>query len=88
MRNFHTISPDTGLISITITSHRADAVRHNQGHQDPVPQPSDIMDPEEYVSRATVSKTSSNYAPSSCVQPQKLTREEFCQFSKTVMDLL
>ncbi|XP_045127613.1 uncharacterized protein LOC123514076 [Portunus trituberculatus] len=67
---------------------RADAVRHSQGHQDPVPQPSDIMDPEEYVSRATVTKTTSSYAPSACVQSQKLTREEFCQFSKMVMDLL
>ncbi|XP_063867209.1 uncharacterized protein LOC135104121 [Scylla paramamosain] len=67
---------------------RADAVRHSQGHQDPVPQPSDIMDPEEYVSRATITKTAANYVPSACVQPQRLTREEFCQFSKMVMDLL
>lgn len=67
---------------------KADAVQHSQGHQDPVPQLSDIMDPEEYVSRATITKTTTSYVPSACVQPQKLTRKEFCQFSTMVMDLL
>ncbi|KAG0697760.1 hypothetical protein GWK47_026228 [Chionoecetes opilio] len=67
---------------------RAAAVRPAPRPRDPVPQQSDILDPEEYVSQASVTTARCNYAPASCVQPQSLTRTELLAFSKMVMDQL
>ncbi|KAG7161128.1 uncharacterized protein LOC121875455 [Homarus americanus] len=64
---------------------RAAVVQPASRPRDPEPQPSDIFDPEEYVTTASVTNIKA-YRPFSSVRPQTVKREEFCQLYNHLLE--